>query len=111
MACVVSTALCVCVCVSVAAYLHIKVQSANIDEDAGPKVEKGDPLRLVQGDCPFKASKGDGASFILQYLSDNLDIYLLVHRGIVARAEVLSMNGCGCLPKSMTLGNSLGKDL
>lgn len=98
-------------CVSVAAYLDIKVQSANIDEDAGPKVEKSDPLRLVQGDRLFKAGKGDGASFILQYLPDNLDIDLLVHRGIVARAEVLCMHGCGCLPKGMTLGNSLGKDL
>ena len=37
------------------AYPNVKVQAANIDENTGLKVEKGEPTGLVQIVCPLNA--------------------------------------------------------
>lgn len=92
-------------------YLNVEVQSANIDEDAGLKVEKSNPVRLVQVVSLLKAGKGDVASFILQHFPDYLNVDLLVHCAIAASAEELCMHCCCCLTKGTTLGNCLGKNL
>ena len=43
-------------------YLDIEVQSANIDEDAGPEVKKSDPTGLVQVVGSLNAGQRDAAS-------------------------------------------------
>lgn len=60
-------------------HLNICPQPSSIDENAGFKVEKGNPARLVQIVCLSSAAKRNIASSIHQHDSNNFDIDILVH--------------------------------